>query len=250
MLAILCGTLWLNGCAHPNAPFPRTDHFDGRRFHNIEPVPPETFSEQVKVSWELLRKPGKWPKHFTTPQQQIAEKTVMTGPKITFIGHATALVQVGGMNILTDPVFFDYIEHNRVLGQRRVTNAGVNIESLPHIDVILISHNHYDHLDLRSIREIAAHQGGNPPRILTGLGNKMLLQKAGEIETVMSAQRERLTLDDPTVNLSHAPLAAEAAPAHTLTPQGRLTYRSTNSVVLWLHVTQHSKAYQSSRQRL
>jgi L-ascorbate metabolism protein UlaG (beta-lactamase superfamily) len=104
---------------------------------------------------------------------------VLRGVKATFIGHATVLLQVGGLNILTDPVFFDSVGLNRVLGQRRVTDSGVKLERLPHIDVIPIRHNHYDHLDRPSIEKIAAQQGNTPPQILTGLGNKALLQKHG-----------------------------------------------------------------------
>lgn len=75
-------------------------------------------------------------------------------------------MQVGGINILTDPVFFDYVGLNRMLSQRRVTNAGVKIESLPHIDVILISHNHYDHLDLPSLRGLVTRQKKRPATYL------------------------------------------------------------------------------------
>jgi Beta-lactamase superfamily domain len=117
----------------------------------------------VKVAWELWRKPAKWPKSFATPQRDISDK-VVRGVKARFIGHATVLLQVGGLNILTDPVFFDSVGLNRVLGQRRVSDAGTRPEGLPHIDVILISHNHYDHLDLPSIERIAGQQGNTPPR--------------------------------------------------------------------------------------
>jgi L-ascorbate metabolism protein UlaG (beta-lactamase superfamily) len=59
-----------------------------------------------------------------------------------------------------------------------VTNPGVAVEGLPHIDVVLISHNHFDHLDIPSLREIAGRQN-SPPLILTGLGNKPLLEQHG-----------------------------------------------------------------------
>jgi L-ascorbate metabolism protein UlaG (beta-lactamase superfamily) len=169
----------VSACGHDGTAFQLSDHFDGKRFHNSAPVPPESFSEDVKVAWELWHKPAKWPKPFATPQHEIADTLVLRGAKATYIGHATVLLQVAGLNVLTDPVFSDFVGPNRILGQRRVTNPGVKLESLPHIDVILISHNHYDHLDLPSIERIAAQQGSAPPRILIGLGNKTLLDKYG-----------------------------------------------------------------------
>jgi hypothetical protein len=112
-------------------PFRKSDHFAGKRFHNTAPVPSENFSEDVKVAWELGRKPARWPKYFPTPPRDAADKVVLHGVKATFIGHETVLLQVAGLNILTDPVFFDSVGLNRVVGQRRVTNAGVKLESLP-----------------------------------------------------------------------------------------------------------------------
>jgi hypothetical protein len=84
-LLLTISTLSLSGCVHPNPAFPHSDHYDGRRFHNLEPVAPETFSDQLKIFWELQRKHGKWPKRFTTPQQEVDEKVVMDGPMVTFI---------------------------------------------------------------------------------------------------------------------------------------------------------------------
>jgi hypothetical protein len=140
LVAALAVDSGLSACTSHDAAFRKSDHFDGKRFHNTASVPPESFSEDVKVAWELWRKPARWPKHFPTPQRDIADKVVSGGVKATFVGHATVLLQVGGLNILTDPVFFDSVGLNRVVGQRRVTNAGVKLESLPHIDAILISH--------------------------------------------------------------------------------------------------------------
>jgi hypothetical protein len=97
LVAALAVSTELNACARHDAAFRKSDHFDGKRFHNTAPVPPESFSEDVKVAWEIWRKPARWPKHFDTPQRDIADKVVLRGVKATFIGHATVLLQVGDL---------------------------------------------------------------------------------------------------------------------------------------------------------
>jgi N-acyl-phosphatidylethanolamine-hydrolysing phospholipase D len=99
-------------------------------------------------------------------------------PAVTWIGHATALVQAGGLNVLTDPIFSRRASPLRFAGPARAHPPGVGLRDLPHIDVVVISHNHYDHLDLDSIEALARQPGGSP-LFLTPLGLKAWLHARG-----------------------------------------------------------------------
>jgi N-acyl-phosphatidylethanolamine-hydrolysing phospholipase D len=92
-------------------------------------------------------------------------------PAVTWIGHATALVQASGLNVLTDPIFSKRASPVPFLGPARAHAPGLSLGQLPHIDVVVISHNHYDHLDRDSIR-ILSRQPGGSPLFLTPLGLK------------------------------------------------------------------------------
>jgi N-acyl-phosphatidylethanolamine-hydrolysing phospholipase D len=93
---------------------------------------------------------------------------------ITWIGHATLLVQAGGINVLTDPVFSERASPLQFLGPRRAQPPGIALADLPPVDVVLISHNHYDHLDKASVLEIARRSkaAGKPTLFLVPLGLK------------------------------------------------------------------------------
>ncbi|MDQ3520592.1 MAG: MBL fold metallo-hydrolase [Gemmatimonadota bacterium] len=81
---------------------------------------------------------------------------------ITWVGHATFLIQIGGLNILTDPVWSDRLSPMPFAGPRRWVPPGVELESLPPIDIVLVSHNHYDHFDTRSVKRLATlHPGAH-----------------------------------------------------------------------------------------
>jgi N-acyl-phosphatidylethanolamine-hydrolysing phospholipase D len=92
-------------------------------------------------------------------------------PASTWIGHATTLMQASGLNVLTDPIFSHRASPVRFAGPARLHPAGMRIEELPPIDVVVISHNHYDHLDRDSIRALSRQAGGSP-LFLTPLGLK------------------------------------------------------------------------------
>ncbi len=96
----------------------------------------------------------------------------------TWIGHATVLMQVTGVNVLTDPVFSDRAAPVSFVGPKRKVPPGLSYDQLPHIDVVIISHNHYDHLDLDSVQRLNAQAGG-APLFLVGLGNKPWMNEAG-----------------------------------------------------------------------
>ncbi|WP_429301088.1 MBL fold metallo-hydrolase [Paraburkholderia sp. GAS199] len=97
---------------------------------------------------------------------------------MTWIGHASALLQIDGVNILTDPVFSERASPFSFAGPKRYVPPGLALTDLPHIDVVLISHSHYDHLDAASVQALNAQAGG-PPLFLVPLGIKAWLANKG-----------------------------------------------------------------------
>ncbi|WP_345814507.1 MBL fold metallo-hydrolase [Paraburkholderia sp. PREW-6R] len=104
-----------------------------------------------------------------------ANRTVNT---LTWIGHSTALLQIDGVNILTDPIFSERASPFTFAGPKRRVPPGLTLAELPHIDIVLISHSHYDHLDEASVKALNAQPGG-PPLFLVPLGIKEWLAKKG-----------------------------------------------------------------------
>jgi L-ascorbate metabolism protein UlaG (beta-lactamase superfamily) len=97
---------------------------------------------------------------------------------VTWVGHATALIQIGGVNVLTDPIFSQRASPVQWAGPKRSQRPGVALRDLPHIDVVLVSHNHYDHLDADSVKALAAQAGGSPLFVVP-LGVERWLVAAG-----------------------------------------------------------------------
>jgi len=166
----------LEGCTSATSQV--SDHFDGHRFHNRERFPDPTFWEELKIAWTLRTKAKNWPDHFETKPAEVAPEPVLHGIRVLWVGHATVLIQTPTLNIITDPVLFNAIGP-KLFPIKTVTNPGVTVSGLPRIDIILISHNHYDHLDLRSIHAIFDRQKDNPPTALVGLGVGKLLKSEG-----------------------------------------------------------------------
>ncbi|MGZ8260038.1 MAG: MBL fold metallo-hydrolase [Caldimonas sp.] len=99
-------------------------------------------------------------------------------PAVTWIGQATTLVQAGGSNVLTDPIFSERASPFSLLGPKRHAPPAIALAELPRIDAVVISHNHYDHLDEASVRALAAQPGG-PPLFVVPLGVKAWLAGVG-----------------------------------------------------------------------
>jgi N-acyl-phosphatidylethanolamine-hydrolysing phospholipase D len=103
-------------------------------------------------------------------------------PAVTWIGHASALLQIptaaGGLNILTDPVFSERASPVAFVGPKRAQPPGLTLAQLPRIDLVLVSHNHYDHLDAASVDLLNAQAGG-PPLFVVPLGIKAWLAERG-----------------------------------------------------------------------
>lgn len=99
-------------------------------------------------------------------------------PSVTWLGHASVLVQMGGLSVVTDPVFSDRVSPLPGVGPKRYQPPGIAPQQLPHIDLVLVSHNHYDHLDDASVRQLAAQPGGSPLYVVP-LGLKGWLNARG-----------------------------------------------------------------------
>ena len=175
--AIVVGAALLAACSAAVLPFyrgPRTDHFDGRRFYNEEPFEEQQPSELAR--WQLTRHRGEWPDSGAIEEPAPPARVGAGVVRVTMVNHATVLLQMDSLNILTDPVWSPKVGYEGQLGVRRHRPPGIPFDSLPHIDVVLISHDHYDHMDIPSLRRL---QQRYHPRIITGLGNPGYLATQG-----------------------------------------------------------------------
>lgn len=151
------------------------DYFDGKRFFNPWLDPKRERKGLVGFLKVRLTSPwAKWPKDVPVETVQPVAR-VDSDLKITFVGHSTFLIQTGKLNILTDPVWSKRASPLTWAGPARARKPGVDFEDLPQIDVILVSHNHYDHMDIATLKNLEHHS----PRIYTSLGNEAPLKSEG-----------------------------------------------------------------------
>ena len=153
---------------------PVSDHFDGERFFFPGGPPDKSLGDLLKMLRNAKRQRAPWPREVAAlPCPRPPERVEGFRARVTFVGHSTFLVQTEGLNILTDPVWSDRAGPYGV-GPKRVTPPALRIEDLPPLDAILLSHNHYDHLDLTTLARLAKLR---PCPVLTPLGNDAILRK-------------------------------------------------------------------------
>ena len=158
--------------ANPYYDGPASDHYDGERFF-LPGGPPDKTRREL---WGLLREPrAPWPTQGATlPCPRPPERVDGAAIRATFIGHSTFLVQTQGVNLLTDPVWARKAGPFGLLGPTRATPPALALEDLPPLDAILLSHNHYDHMDLAALSQLARRR---PCPVLTPLGNDTILKR-------------------------------------------------------------------------
>lgn len=145
-------TMFISAACATNAR-PLSDHYDGKYFYNQTGVKPGGFSELLK--WQMGPGKEKWPDQtdtpiiFNVPASSSLDKMI-----VTFVSHSTFLIQVDGFNILTDPHWNERASPFSFAGPRRVYPPAILFENLPKIDIVLISHNHYDHMDAETIAKL------------------------------------------------------------------------------------------------
>ncbi|KUG09358.1 MBL fold metallo-hydrolase [Solirubrum puertoriconensis] len=176
VLVLAAGAV-LVGCSlsAPRYKGPRSEHFNGKEFVNQPPVEEKGFGGVLK--WMFNRDKDEWPEQPNAfvgppPARQVAAGKV----RLTFVGHGTFLLQVDGLNILTDPIWSERCSPFSWIGPKRMRPPGLRFEELPRIDAVVISHNHYDHLDLPTLQRLAER---DKPLILVPLGVKKLLDEEG-----------------------------------------------------------------------
>lgn len=155
---------------------PRSDHFDGERFFDRNGAPPRSQRELrrwlVDRYWRGTR--AKWPAWAPSPYVDRPPARVEGAAcRICYVGHASFLVQTAGCNILLDPVWSARASPFRFAGPKRVNDPGIAFADLPPIDAVLVSHAHYDHLDVATLSRLAvAHR----PRVIAPLGNDTIMR--------------------------------------------------------------------------
>jgi L-ascorbate metabolism protein UlaG (beta-lactamase superfamily) len=156
-----------------------SDHFNGRKFHNINPRQ-KGFSDLLR--WMLSRQRGKWPEWRESqpgpkpPERVPGVSDPQNALRVTFVNHTTFLIQIHGLNLLTDPVWSKRASPVQWAGPARVRAPGIRFEDLPPIDVVLLSHDHYDHMDVAALRRLHKE---HDPVYFTGLENGRRLRKLG-----------------------------------------------------------------------
>ena len=153
-----------------------SEHFDGERFFNPSgALTDKSFRDMMR--WQFNRKVGPWRDWVdSAPGVKPAASVGKGNMRVTFVNHATILVQMDGMNILTDPMWSQRASPLSWIGPRRVRDPGIRYEDLPTIHAVLLSHNHYDHTDLPTLRRL---RDSHDPLFFCHLGNRALLEQAG-----------------------------------------------------------------------
>ena len=201
------------GCATPNGAFDASrPHHRPDGFQNQHPSPHgDAEGSFFRWQWERLRadlppdRPDRVPRTAPDLERLQSRHGDLT---VTWLGQSTALWQVNGLNLLTDPHFGPRASPVSFAGPRRLVPAPLAIEQLPRIDIVLISHNHYDHLDLGTVKALAAQPGG-PPVFLVPLGVERWMAAQGIGNTRRMDWWDRFAFESAA-----GPVTVHFVPAH------------------------------------
>jgi L-ascorbate metabolism protein UlaG (beta-lactamase superfamily) len=148
--------------------------FDGTRFSNEDPSAFRGLGDVLR--WAITRRFQPWPAWVENRVR--FEPRTPRGDEVlvTFVNHATFLLQHASITLLTDPVWSRRVSPVQWSGPARVHAPGIPFDDLPHVDLVLVSHSHYDHMDVATLRRL---QQRFRPRVVTTLGNKAFLERNG-----------------------------------------------------------------------
>lgn len=153
---------------------PVSDHFDGTRFF----VPGRQVGDKGLLDvlkWRWQETPSRWPDSLPSPARDRPPTSVAGADiRVSYVGHASLLIQTHGVNLLVDPVWAERASPLSFAGPKRVNAPGIALADLPPLDAVLVSHNHYDHLDMACLSWLARHRAAP---VLTPLGNDTIMKK-------------------------------------------------------------------------
>lgn len=152
---------------------PVTDHFDGVQFYNPGGVAPPSLGRVLNLYMTEQWEP--WPARLSDVKPDRPPSAIDDAARITFIGHASWLIQTAGLNILVDPMWSERASPVSFAGPKRIRPPGVAFDDLPRIHVVLVTHNHFDHLDHDTLARLW-HR--DHPRVVTPLGNDTIIRDA------------------------------------------------------------------------
>jgi L-ascorbate metabolism protein UlaG (beta-lactamase superfamily) len=171
VLAAAGGLVAIRGAQARYYDGPVSDHFDGLHFFDPQGVPPKSPLDLLR--WWSSNGRQAWPKWEAGLSDRPPRRVDDGSWRISYVGHASVLLQVAGLNILLDPVWSERVSPVSFAGPKRVNDPGVAFDALPPIDAVLVSHAHYDHLDTATL---AALMTPHKPRIITPLGNDTIMR--------------------------------------------------------------------------
>jgi L-ascorbate metabolism protein UlaG (beta-lactamase superfamily) len=182
-------------------------HFDGKRFFNPDAPQAPGFLDFLR--WRLNSLPERSARFLWDVQQSKTPAcTEGNELRVTLINHSTLLLQQYGANILTDPIWSRRASPFTWIGPRRRREPGVRWEDLPRIDIVLVSHNHYDHLDLATLHRLAA-RGESRFVVPVGVGRLLRSRNIGPVHEL-----------DWGESLSLAPVTIHSVPALHFSARG------------------------------
>lgn len=169
----------------------KSKNFNGEVFQFKSKNIDKSFSDLLK--WKFFEKATPWPELIPVKQVKIDEQRVLNQTQITFINHSTFLIQNKNINILTDPIWSDRASPFTFFGPKRVRRPAVKLSDLPPIDIVLIGHNHYDHLDIETLIKL---NKDHSPTFIVGLGVEKLLQENGINNIISLDWDESVTINE------------------------------------------------------
>jgi L-ascorbate metabolism protein UlaG (beta-lactamase superfamily) len=153
---------------------PQSDHYNGKTFFN----PGDTSDRGLidLLRWKLTSRPKPWPERVVVVRRPMPPAPAPVGVVATWVGQSTFLLRSSSCTILTDPVFSERAGPVSWAGPRRAAPPGLDFDSVPGVDLVLLSHDHYDHCDLPTLRRLARR---DDPLVISPLGHRSLLEGAG-----------------------------------------------------------------------
>jgi L-ascorbate metabolism protein UlaG (beta-lactamase superfamily) len=177
-LAALSGGTAYAMLRKPKNPYyagPVSDHFNGLRFFSPGRANFADKSRMDLLRWQFGGGRESWPSSFPSSFSDKPPARVDASLRVTLVGHASYLIQAGGLNILMDPVWSDRASPVSFAGPKRANAPGIALADLPKIDAVLLTHNHYDHMDVATLSKLARK---HRPRIVVPLANDVILASA------------------------------------------------------------------------